>query len=241
MFAGPNGSGKSTLFKGILSESLIGVYLNPDEIEQTIQRTGVFDPNAYRVDAKPEELLKFLNESVFLRSVGLDSEIAQLLPRGKALSFEKVQVSAYFASAISDFLRNRLLKIRESFTFETVMSAPDKIGFLGGARAAGYRTYLYYVATDDPLINESRVLSRVGQGGHSVPKEKIRSRYYRSLDLLPEAIRHSDRAYIFDNSGIQGDHTWLAEITDGKSLEIKTNVIPAWFKRAVLDKMSGTR
>ena len=33
MFAGPNGSGKSTL-KLYLDPHLLGIYLNPDEIEQ---------------------------------------------------------------------------------------------------------------------------------------------------------------------------------------------------------------
>jgi len=32
VFAGPNGSGKSTL-KSVLPPPLLGVYLNPDEIE----------------------------------------------------------------------------------------------------------------------------------------------------------------------------------------------------------------
>jgi predicted ABC-type ATPase len=39
MFAGPNGSGKSTL-KTVLPEELLGVYLNPDEIESSIRTTG---------------------------------------------------------------------------------------------------------------------------------------------------------------------------------------------------------
>jgi ABC-type multidrug transport system ATPase subunit len=32
--------------------------------------------------------------------------------------------------------------------------------------------------------------------------------------------------------------TWLAEITDGRVLEMKTDRVPAWFKRAVLDKIT---
>jgi len=57
---------------------------------------------------------------------------------------------------------------------------------------------------------------------------------------LMDAIRLTNRAYIFDNSGDNADckHTWLAEITDGKRLELKTERIPAWFKRTVLDKIS---
>ena len=38
MFAGPNGSGKSTL-KSYLPTDLLGVYLNPDEIEHVVELT----------------------------------------------------------------------------------------------------------------------------------------------------------------------------------------------------------
>ena len=39
MFYGPNGSGKSVL-KSYLSSKLLGVYLNPDEIQKDIETTG---------------------------------------------------------------------------------------------------------------------------------------------------------------------------------------------------------
>ena len=42
MFAGPNGSGKS-LLKSYLPTELLGVYLNPDEIEQEIRRHNFLD------------------------------------------------------------------------------------------------------------------------------------------------------------------------------------------------------
>jgi hypothetical protein len=42
MFAGPNGSGKSTI-REVLPKVLLGVYVNPDEIQKEIQETGHFD------------------------------------------------------------------------------------------------------------------------------------------------------------------------------------------------------
>lgn len=85
----------------------------------------------------------------------------------------------------------------------------------------------------------SRVSNRVALGGHPVPEEKIISRYHRSLALLMDAIKVSNRAYIFDNStdNADGKHTWLAEITDGRTLELKADLVPSWFKKAVLDKI----
>jgi predicted ABC-type ATPase len=41
----------------------------------------------------------------------------------------------------------------------------------------------------------------VKTGGHDVPTDKVSARYYRSLDLLHEAVKHTNRTYIFDNSG----------------------------------------
>jgi predicted ABC-type ATPase len=155
------------------------------------------------------------------------------------LDFAKLEVNSYLASVAGDFLRQKLLAQKLSFTFETVMSHPSKVDILIQAQAADFRTYLYFVATDDPAINISRVRNRVALKGHDVPKDKIVTRYHRSLDLLVDAIRHTNRAYIFDNSGDSkdGKQTWLAEITEGKQLELKTDKIPAWFKRSVLDKI----
>ena len=169
----------------------------------------------------------------------MEPSVARLRFSAGRLYFEPGTANAYFASVASDFIRHRLLAAKASFTFETVMSSPDKVEFMAKAQAAGCRTYLYYVATDDPIINQSRVQFRVREGGHSVPPDKITSRYHRSLRLLPDAIRASHRSYIFDNSGRTGDHTWLAEITDGRRLELKSDVIPSWFKRAVLDPFAG--
>lgn len=101
------------------------------------------------------------------------------------------------------------------------MSSVDKV-VSGSAQSQGYRTYLYFVATEDPAINVSRVQNRVRMGGHSVPEEKIHSRYYRCLNLLLPAIRLSNRASQIDNSADGSESTWIAEITDGKLIEIKT-------------------
>jgi len=239
MFAGPNGSGKSTL-KSYLPARLLGIYLNPDEIENVIRLQGFLDFSAYGLIVAAEEVLAFFTGSKFLHDAGLSTAAMELGFTEGRLKFGKVEVNSYLASVAGDFLRQKMLAQKISFTFETVMSHRSKIEILMQAQATGYRTYLYFVATDDPTINISRVRNRVKLGGHDVPGDKIEARYYRSLDLLMEAIRHTHRAYIFDNSGESkdGKQTWLAEITDGRQLELKTDQIPAWFKRSVLDKIN---
>ncbi len=151
-------------------------------------------------------------------------------------------MNSYFASVAVDFLRQKLLASKISFTFETVMSHASKVELLAQAQRAGYPAYLYFIAMDDSEINVSRVRNRVKLGGHSVPEDRIVSRYHRSLDLLLNAIRHTNRAYVFDNSRDARDAigTWIAEITEGRELELKSDQIPAWFKRSVLDKIKPT-
>ena len=236
MFAGPNGSGKSTI-KAVISPALLGVYINPDEIEAKIRQRGFLDLCTFGVETTLEEIRAFFTASALIQKAGFQGAVESMRFRDGKLSFHVVSINAYFTSVIADFLRQKLLAKRASFTFETVMSSPDKMRLMEKAQSLGYRTYLYYVATEDPIINVSRVKNRVKKGGHDVPEDKIISRYGRSLDLLADTIRHTNRAYIFDNSN--PEHIWLAEITNGNALEMKTDRIPAWFKHAVLDKMSG--
>jgi predicted ABC-type ATPase len=67
-----------------------------------------------------------------------------------------------------------------------------------------------------------------------VPTDTIETRYHRSNGLLTDAIKHANRARPFDNSGHNKARVWLAEITDGRTIEIKASEILEWFSAAVL-------
>jgi len=62
MFAGPNGSGKSTL-KSYLPATLLGIYLNPDEMEQAAREQGYLDFTTYGINPTNEETLSFFQHS----------------------------------------------------------------------------------------------------------------------------------------------------------------------------------
>jgi predicted ABC-type ATPase len=233
MFAGPNGSGKSTI-KAVIEPALLGIYINPDDIEKEINQLGFLDLSVYEVKTSADEIINFFHSSTFLISAGFADCMNGLCWIDNKLYFDGITINAYFASVAADFIRHKLVENQTTFTFETVMSSPDKVQFLKYAQAQGFRTYLYFIATEAPEINISRVKNRVIQGGHPVPEDKIVSRYYRSLDLLADAVQFTDRAYIFDNSF--HSKVWLAEITEGKMLEMKTDTMPHWFKIALWDK-----
>lgn len=142
MFAGPNGSGKSTI-KGVIEPELLGVYINPDEIEKEIAQFNFLDLSSYGVETTADEVLPFFQQSPFLFKAGLSDEAAELSFNDGKLSFYAVSVNSYFASVAADFIRNKLLAAGLSFTFETVMSHPGKVDILKNAQQRGFRTYLY--------------------------------------------------------------------------------------------------
>lgn len=214
------------------------MYVNPDDIEKEIRDGGdALDLRGYGVKTTAQEILPFFLNSTLLQQADLLDEAAELRFSDDRLSFFAVLVNSYFASVAADFIRHKLLESRTSFTFETVMSSSDKVAFLAKARAQGFRIYLYYVATEDPDINISRVRYRVKMGGHSVPEDKIISRYYRSLDLLMDAVQLTHRAYIFDNTS--HECVWLAEVTDGRLLEMKSVQMPQWFVHSLWEKFAA--
>jgi predicted ABC-type ATPase len=121
------------------------------------------------------------------------------------------------AQAIADFKRDACLQRRDSFSFETVMSHPSKVEVMIRAYDAGYDVSLFFVATSDPEINVRRVENRVSAGGHDVPHDRIRARYYRSLDLLSYGALVARRTVVFDNSALVGNspHSQLVNVKNG--------------------------
>jgi predicted ABC-type ATPase len=109
MFAGPNGSGKSTL-KSYLPPVLLGVYLNPDEMESEIRRQNFLDFTAYDVTTTADAGRSFFQNSKFLHAAGFGETAKQLTFANNRLEFGAVAVNSYFASVASDFLRQKLME-----------------------------------------------------------------------------------------------------------------------------------
>lgn len=238
MFAGPNGSGKSSIKENVANTlpRIFGIYVNPDEISRQILASSNhrLDFRKYRIEISENEVFPVLRNSGVLDHHGLLDRIDELRFSSNSLYFPDPDLAPYFASPIADLLHEKLIEARKTFTLETVMSYPGKIDLLKRAKSAGYRTYLYYVATESPEINKERVENRVSQGGHNVEPDKIEKRYHKSLSNLLKAIGAVDRAYIFDNSGTSP--IWFAEITDGSDLEYKSSIVPRWFEEYVIEK-----
>jgi predicted ABC-type ATPase len=232
LFAGPNGSGKSTVVE-VLTRSQLGVYVNADDLERAWKRTGSYDLARYQLgEEQAKRWWPSLQASPLMNAARLQALEGAIKVEGTTLFVDPGKVNSYLPAATTDFIRQELLELRMTFTFESVMSHASKVELLRKAQASGYRTYLYFIATDDPAINVARVKQRVELDGHPVCEEKIRKRYYESIALLEDAVAATNRAYIFDNSGDR--HVWLAEITDGEELTLHSDELPQWFTTSSL-------
>ena len=107
-----------------------------------------------------------------------------------------------------DAARIMLKRMRElrggkaSFAVETTLASKSLVPFLRECKMAGYETRLIYVALDNPETAIRRVATRVAKGGHDIPPETIRRRFFRGLrnffDLYREEVDHWT---LLDNTG----------------------------------------
>ena len=113
--------------------------------------------------------------------------------------------------------RNRLIASKTSFAFETVFSRTDYwLRFISDARQSGFFVRLFFLCTDDPLLNAARVETRVREGGHAVPIDKIHSRYGGSIRTAVKAMRLVDKLWLYDNSLLNRNPSAIAAVVSGK-------------------------
>lgn len=232
MLAGPNGSGKSTLASQLTDDYAVNLYkfLNADMLFAEIAQSH---KTACPFSLDNRELLEFIQSSTYPDDCKLPFlKQAIRIDKDDYLTFAPDAVTSYTVAMAADFFKEAFLKRRLSFSFETVFSHPAKIEILKRAQALGFRTYMYFIATEDPQINLSRIRSRFKLGGHDVPADKTVARYYRCLEQVKYALPHLNRAYFFDNSTDRS--VFFAEYGSDKGFQLFAEDIPDWFRRFVL-------
>jgi predicted ABC-type ATPase len=94
---------------------------------------------------------------------------------------------------------------RADFAFETTLASRSFAPWLAELRGTGYRLTLLYVWVPHPSLSVARVARRVGAGGHHVPSDVVRRRYYGGLrNFFTLYRRLADIWKVYDNSGQSG-------------------------------------
>ena len=239
IFAGPNGSGKSTLFADISGRYSAGYFVNSDNIEGELAKTKFINLDDFGLSLTQKDLDLFLGQkdSVTLLNKAKDAGFPiELYIKENVIVDNSKNTHSYEASLISSFIRKNLMINGISFSFETVMSHISKLNEISYANALGYKTYLYFVCLDDPLLNVSRVNDRAGKGGHNVPEDRVLSRYERTLENLLPAMKIAQKAYLMDNSG--NELVLVGVMKQGKiTREIEKPLRPNWYLNYVINRL----
>ena len=115
------------------------------------------------------------------------------------------------------------------------MSAEDKIQFIIKAKNAGFFIRLFFISTENPKINASRIADRVMKGGHDVPISKIISRYYKAIENCKTVSSVVDRLYVYDNS-VDGEEAKIQfRLTNGVMGKMYVTDMPEWAQAILPD------
>ena len=82
-----------------------------------------------------------------------------------------------------------LIESKQDFAIETTLSGKTLERLVKKASQSGYHVEMHYIFCADVRINISRIKRRVEQGGHDVPSDDVRRRYWRSLQNLISPYR----------------------------------------------------
>ena len=143
-------------------------------------------------------------------------------------------IGAYEAAEVAETIRREKFARRESFVFETVFSDPvaEKVGSLEEATRAGYNVVLFFIGISSPNVSIDRVGMRVLEGGHSVPQNKLASRFPRTMENLRLAILRLPLVFVYDNDDLRDPYRFVLAASNGAVLE-KARYLPAWLTPAL--------
>jgi predicted ABC-type ATPase len=162
---------------------------------------------------------------LFLASKGIQFVNSDNIARD--IAPENPELAGYKAAEWAGRLRDDLLGREESFCLETVFSHESKIDFVARAKALGYEIVLVYIHLNIPELNEARVIQRVSEGGHNVPRNKIYDRIPRTMKNITAVLPLADEVWILDNSLRSNPFQPVATIKHGRLTKI-INPLPLW-------------
>ena len=133
------------------------------------------------------------------------------------------------AADLAEGRRQELVAKRASFITETVFSDPvgAKVKALRAAQTAGYTVVLIFIYVESAELSALRVQSRVLDGGHDVPRDKIAPRYERMRANVKAALAFVDFAIVVDNSSLDHPLRPVASMIRGRVVYLNPP-IPWW-------------
>jgi len=134
-----------------------------------------------------------LNCQEFVNADGIAAGLSPFNPESVALEAGRLMLQRI----------NHLMKEGMDFAFETTLSTRSYVSFVKKAKELGYKVTLLYCWLDSPEFAIARVARRVEEGGHNIPADIIKRRYYRGIhNLIHLYIPVCDNWYVVDNTDL---------------------------------------
>lgn len=120
---------------------------------------------------------------------------------------------------------DELLNSGEDFAFETTLTTLSYLHTIKKAKEKGYSVSLLYFWLNDVNLAIERVKIRVIEGGHNIPEETIRRRYFRGIyNLTNKFIALCDYWIVINNSS--RPFTFVAEGQGATEMSVEDDL--AW-------------
>lgn len=92
-------------------------------------------------------------------------------------------------------------KRKVDFAFETTLAGRGYAKTFKGIKRAGYEIHMFFLWIPDVKLALARVADRVSKGGHFIPDQDVKRRFFRGLsNLFHIYLNLFDTWSVFDNS-----------------------------------------
>lgn len=130
-----------------------------------------------------------------LEYLGADAIAAELAPQDPFSV--RVEAGKQFVRRLT-----AAIEAGHSRVVESTLSGKGLERHIQAAHAQGYEVIMVFVTLDSPELCIARIRERVAQGGHFVPDEDVRRRFYRARRLFWTHYRPlADNWQLFSNTG----------------------------------------
>jgi len=172
-----------------------------------------------------------------------DEATARIMAVNPGATLSQANVAAWLQGKR---LLKRAIAERLNYAFETTLGGSTITRLLGQALDAGVEVHVRYVGLEGVDLHIARVRTRVAEGGHDIPEEKIRERYVHSRHNLIRLLPRLTDLTIFDNSaesppeqGGRPEPRLLLRTATGAVLQTAPlDSIPEWAKPIVMTALS---
>jgi predicted ABC-type ATPase len=195
VLAGHNGSGKSTLWYDRLAKVLKVPLVNADRLMLSILPTP--DPKTQALPEWAEDLRDGDERWQRLAQEGVQLFLGLIMDKGMPFAFETV--FSHYVKQPDGSIETKLEQIRM-------------------LQRAGYFVVLLFVGLASADMSILRVQTRLSQGGHDVPTDKLLERFPRTQKAIALAAPIANMTLMFDNSRGAADAFTLVRVQRRRSV-----------------------